>query len=140
MPDLTDKQVNGIAWLLHELRPDWGVPSVKALLLKNRNVPSVGALMIAATTKAMEASCRTPGPIFQPGPHWPEASAAERFLPKPDPCEDHPEEAAHNCRCCWADIKIGQRPQTHIGKRYTPTEQPEAPAGAGASIIPKETQ
>ena len=124
MPDLTDKQVNGIAWLLHELRPDWGVPSIKTLLTKNE-VPSLGALMIAATTKAMEPTCKTPGPIFHPGPHWREEDTAERFLPKPDPCEDHPEEAAHNCRCCQADIKVGLRPQSMLGLHYNPPEPDE---------------
>lgn len=125
MPELTDPQINGIAWLLHELRPDWGVPSIKTLLLKNRTVPSLGALMIAATTKALEPSCKTPGPIFRPGTHWREEDAAGRFLSKPEPCEDHPEEAAHNCRCCHADIKVGLRPQSMLGLHFTPTERDE---------------
>lgn len=124
MPDLSEKQVNGIAWLLHELRPEWGVGSLKSLLLKNRTVPSLGALMIAATTKALEPSCKTPGPIFQPGPHWPDASAAERYLPKPPACEDHKDYEGPTCRCCWADVRVGERPQTHIGRHWNPDNQP----------------
>lgn len=122
--ELTDPQINGIAWLLHELRPDWGVPSIKTLLLKNRTVPSLGALMIAATTKALEPSCKTPGPIFRPGTHWPEEVRSQ--VPTGPPCEDHPEQQAHNCRCCWADHKVGQRPATHIGKHYTPESETAA--------------
>lgn len=123
MPDLTDKQVNGVAWLLHELRPDWGVPSIKTLLAKNE-VPSLGALMIAATTKALEPTCKTPGPIFHPGPHWPEEVRSQ--IPAGPPCEDHDTFPARNCPCCWADHKVGQRPDTHIGKHWTP-ETPTEP-------------
>lgn len=140
MPDLTEKQVNGVAWLLHELRPEWGVGALKTLLMKNRAVPSLGALMIAATTKALEPSCATPGPIFLPGAHWPDPAAAERHLPKPPPCADHDTFAAHNCPCCWADVKIGERPQTHIGKHWQPESDREMAAQLQAMTEPTESE
>lgn len=121
---ITDQQARALAFLLHEIRPDWGVTSLMSLIDKHRDIPDLGPLLIAATTKAMESSCKTPGPIFTPGPHWPEA--AKPALPKPPPCPDHIGKDAHNCASCWADVKAGDRPQTHIGTHY------EAPANAGA--------
>ncbi|SDW33706.1 hypothetical protein SAMN04487912_102377 [Arthrobacter sp. cf158] len=127
---ITDQQARAIAYLLHEIRPDWPVASLMSLIDKHRDVPSLGALTIAATTKAMESTCQTPGPIFHPGPHWPEA--ARSHLPRPPSCEDHIGQESTSCRSCWADFKAGDRPQTHIGKHY------EAPATAGASDIEGE--
>lgn len=122
---MTEKQARALAYLLHEIRPDWGITAMVSLFGKHHDsVPSLGALMIAATTKALEPSCRTPGPIFQSGPHWPDASAAERFLPKPPACEDHKDYEGPTCRCCHADVKIGQRPHTHIGRHWNPDNQP----------------
>jgi hypothetical protein len=124
---ITDQQKRAVAYLLHEILPDWPVASLVSLIDKHSDVPSLGALTIAATTKAMEATCQTPAPIFHPGPHWPEA--ARRQLPKPPPCEDHIGQDAHTCRSCWADVKAGIRPQTHIGKHH------EAAAEEAASVI-----
>lgn len=121
---ITDQQARALAFLLHEIRPDWGVTSLMSLIDKHRDIPDLGPLLMAATTKAMEASCKTPGPIFTPGPHWPDTIKA--ILPKPPPCPDHIGKDAHNCASCWADVKAGDRPQTHIGQHY------EAPANAGA--------
>ncbi|MDN4644947.1 hypothetical protein [Arthrobacter sp. PsM3] len=131
---ITDQQGRAVAYLLHEIRPDWGVASLVSLIDKHRDVPSLGALLIAATTKAMERTCQTPAPIFHPGPHWP--AAARAHLPKPEPCPDHVGESAHSCRCCIADTKAGIRPPGMIGKHHTPTsEDDEAPANAGASLV-----
>jgi len=129
---ITDQQARAVAYLLHEIRPDWPVASLVSLIEKHRDVPSLGALVIAATTKAMEPSCQTPAPIFHPGPHWPAKTAAA--LPRPEPCPDHIGESSHNCRCCWSDVKAGIRPQTHIGKHH------EALADAEASVVEGEEQ
>ncbi|WP_461169297.1 hypothetical protein [Arthrobacter sp. Z1-15] len=124
---VTEQQARALAYMLHEIRPDWGAASLVSLIGKHHDsVPSIGALILAATTKAMEPSCKTPGPIFHPGPHWRTEDAAERFLPTPPACEDHETFAAHNCPCCWADHKVGQRPATHIGKHYTPESETTA--------------
>lgn len=125
---ITDQQARAVAYLLHELRPGWGVQSLLTLIDKHKP-HDLGALVIAATTKAMEATCKTPAPIFHPGPHWPEAARAQ--LPRPEPCEDHIGQDAHNCRSCWADVKAGIRPQTHIGKHH------EAAPDEAASAIPE---
>lgn len=124
---ITDQQGRAVAYLLHEIRPDWGVASLVSLIDKHSDASDLGALIIAATTKATEASCVTPGPIFHPGPHWP--AKARKALPKPPPCEDHIGQEAHSCRSCWGDFKAGLRPQDHIGKHY------EALADAEASVV-----
>ena len=100
---ITDQQGRAIAYLLHEIRPDWGIASLMSLIDKHRDAVELGPLIIAATTKAMEPSCLTPAPIFHPGAHWPAKAKAQ--LPKPEPCQWHIGEKAHNCRCCAADRK-----------------------------------
>jgi len=99
---ITDQQARAVAYLLHELRPDWGAQSLLSLIGKHQDV-DLGPLIIAATTKAMEPTCQTPAPIYHPGPHWPVKSRAA--LPRPEPCRQHIGEMAHNCRCCAADRK-----------------------------------
>ena len=131
---ITEQQVRAVAYLLHEIRPDWGFTSLTSLINKHTDALDLGSLLIAATTKAMERTCQTPAPIFHPGTHWP--AAARAHLPKPEPCPDHIGEAAHSCRCCIADTKAGIRPADRIGKHHTPTsEDDEAPASAGASLV-----
>jgi hypothetical protein len=100
---ITDQQARAVAYLLHEIRPDWGITSLTSLITKHADALDLGSLLIAATTKAMEPTCVTPAPIFIPGPHWPAKAKAK--LPKPEPCQDHIGQDAHNCRCCAADRK-----------------------------------
>lgn len=119
---ITEQQARAIAYLLHEIRPDWGITSIVSLIDKHGDV-DLGPLIIAATTKAMEATCLTPAPIFHPGNHWPAKAKAK--LPKPAPCEDHIGQDAHNCRSCWGDHKAGLRPQDKIGRHYTPQAEME---------------
>jgi len=106
---ITDQQARAVAYLLHEIRPDWGITSLTSLIAKHADALDLGPLIIAATTKAMEATCVTPAPIFIPGPHW--ISKARVRLPRPEPCQWHIGEQAHNCRCCAADRKA--EPHTH---------------------------
>lgn len=121
---ITDQQGRAIAYLLHEIRPDWGIASLVSLIDKHRDVPDLGPLIIAATTKAMEASCKTPAPIFHPGNHWPLAAKAQ--LPRPQPCPDHIGQDGYTCRSCHADVKAGIRPADRIGKHHEP-ESEDAP-------------
>ena len=117
---ITEQQGRAIAYLLHEIRPDWGIASLVSLIDKHGDPPDLGPLIIAATTKAMEPSCQTPAPIFHPGPHWPAKAKAK--MPNPPPCEDHIGQEAHNCRSCHADVKAGIRPAYRIGKHHEPKE------------------
>lgn len=122
---ITDQQGRAIAYLLHEIRPDWGIASLMSLIDKHKDAVTIGPLALAATTKALEPTCKTPAPIFIPGPHWP--ATAKASLPKPRPCPQHIGEQEHNCRCCAADRKA--EPPTH-----------EAAPEEAASVIPKEGQ
>lgn len=118
---ITDQQGRAIAYLLHEIRPDWGIASLMSLIDKHRDVPDLGPLIIAAATKAMEASCVTPAPIFHPGAHWPASAKAQ--LPKPPPCADHIGQDGYSCRSCHADVKAGIRPADRIGKHHEPESE-----------------
>lgn len=118
---ITDQQGRAVAYLLHEIRPDWPVASLVSLIGKHSDTVSLGALTIAAATKALERTCQTPGPIFHPGPHWPASVRAQ--LPKPPPCEDHIGQEGYSCRSCHADVKAGIRPADRIGKHHEPESE-----------------
>lgn len=103
---ITDQQARAVAYLLNQLRPDWGTGSLLTLINKHSDI-ELGPLIIAATTKALEPTCVTPAPIFHPGPHW-ITKTSRAALPRPEPCPQHIGEHAHNCRCCAADRKAQQ--------------------------------
>lgn len=113
-----------LAYALHEIRPEWGIPSMRTLFEKNRTFADFAPLLEAAVKVARNPAKKTPTVIFMSGPHW-DATAPDvnKDAPKPPPCEDHPEQQAHNCRCCWADIKIGERPTEYLGRHYTPESE-----------------
>lgn len=119
--ELTERQATMIATTIHEIRGDWGIPSLMTILWDHREQPSFGALLIAAATKALDPTCKTPAPIFHPGTHWPEE--VRDTLPQGPRCEDHDTFAAHNCPSCRADILAGDRPASRAGKHHTPTEE-----------------
>lgn len=114
-----------LAYALHEIRPEWGIPSMRTLFEKNRSFAEFGPLLEAAVKVARNPAKKFPNVIFMSGPHW-DSTAPEinKDAPKPPPCEDHPEQEGPTCRCCHADVKIGQRPQTHIGRHWNPDNQP----------------
>jgi hypothetical protein len=114
---ITDRQANMLAHVLHEIRPSWAIDGTRKVFERNKDHPSPFAdILAAAVTAARDPDTQTPGRIFQVSLHWPPAAKAR--LPKPEPCEDHIGQDAHTCRSCWADLKAGIRPQTHIGKHY----------------------
>jgi hypothetical protein len=119
---LTEPQAKALATVLHEIRPRWSAPAMLKVLERNAQHPATFAdTCLAAITAAKDPLVDTPGCIYTDARFWPET--ARTHLPKPPHCEDHIGKEAHNCAGCWADIKAGQRPQTHIGKHYeaTPT-------------------
>lgn len=120
---ITAQHARAVAYLLHEIRPDWGITSLVSLIDKHNGM-DLGPLLIAATTKAMEVTCKTPAPIFQEGSHWP--LKAKVTLPKPEPCEAHIGQDAHTCRSCHADVKAGDRPEAMIGRRWEPSYEEES--------------
>ena len=113
---ITEQQARALAFLLNAIRPDWPQPSLVTLIGQHTEVPSLSALTIAAVTKARDHTCKTPAPIFTPGPHWPAEDRAT--IPRGPDCPDHVGETAATCRCCHADVKLGIRPPEYHGKHY----------------------
>lgn len=140
---ITEKQARILAHALHEIRPAWGIDATLKVLERNADHPRPFAdIMAAAVMAARDPETLTPGRIFQVQIHWPEDVKPK--LPKPPPCADHPTFNSTTCASCWGDVRVGDRPETHIGRHWTPptesTEHLEALANAGASLIPKENQ
>lgn len=106
---LTEPQARALAFLLNSVRPDWPIPSLLALFEKHQEV-AIGPLTVAAMTKALEPSCKTPGPIFAVGDHWPAETRAD--LPPPQRCKvtGHDSYYAHNCGACRSE-RIAEKPE-----------------------------
>lgn len=102
------------------------------ILDKNQNHAAPFAdVTVAAVNAARDPKIDTPGAFLVDQRFWPERS--KQLMPKPPPCEQHIGQEAHNCRSCQGDIKAGLRPPDMIGRHYEPpTEDPKAPANAGA--------
>lgn len=119
-PELTKNQATLLAHTLHEIRPDWGINSMMKLLWEHRAAHPFADLALAAVKAAVVPTNRTPMVVFLPGRHWDRDDRPREAPPPGPPCEDHPENQAHNCHCCRGDILVGQRPPTHQGKHWTP--------------------
>lgn len=136
---ITETQAKILAAALHEIRPAWSVPSMMTLLGKNKDHPATFAdTLAAAVNAARDHAVTTPALIFIDQRFWPEE--VKKRLPKPPECADHVGQAAPTCCSCWADVKIGDRPESMIGRHWNPPIElsPEALALAGASTIPTE--
>ena len=120
------------------MRPDW-IPNQPGKLLLETNEAGgfpfaqdfghvFRALAVYATDVGPDGrhAKRTPNLFPADGKHWTSTATDPAVLPRGPACEDHPEEVAANCRCCWADVKTGQRPATHIGKHYQPESETTA--------------
>lgn len=122
MKEINQQQASALAFILNQIRPEWTTKSIMTVIEKNKMMPSYADLVLAAVAKAREPSCATPAPIFMQGPHWP-APVRSKLPPAPK-CEDHTTYDAHSCSCCWADIKLGERPENMLGKRLIPKNKP----------------
>ena len=128
---ITKPQAEALAGILHQLRPEWGIPALMTLIGKNRDHPAAYPLLVlAAVTAANRRNpdgtpmARTPAVIYQPGRHWDHPiGETPAYVPAGPACEDHPTFEAHNCRACWGDIKAGTRPHEALGRHHTETEQ-----------------
>lgn len=128
---ITKPQAEALAGILHQLRPEWGTPALMTLIGRNRDHPATfpqlaQAAVTAATRRNPDGTpvARTPAVIYQPGKHWDQPVQEHgAHIPPGPPCVDHIGEQAHNCRCCWSEIKTGQRPHHALGKHHTPESE-----------------
>jgi len=74
-------QAEALANLLHQIRPDWAVPSMMTLLARHKDSHDLPTLSLAAVKAANNPGNRTPAVIFMPGPHWTsEPAPQQQFL------------------------------------------------------------
>ena len=131
---LNDNQGRALTQLAHALRPDWNPTSTgKVLATANQaegfpaqDFPHAVRALLAyatATTPNGDHKRHTPAFYAEPGPHWTTTATQSAPTPHNAPrCPDHDTFHAHNCPPCIADVKVGDRPATMIGKHYDPQE------------------
>lgn len=135
---LTDQEGIRLVQAMLAMRPDW-TANKPGILLRQTNesggLPhaqdfghAIRALAVYATETSPDGrpAKRTPNLYPADGRHWTTTATEPGALPQGPPCEDHPEEQASNCRCCWADVRVGDRPRNRIGKHHTPESETTA--------------
>lgn len=99
MTSPSNQAVNALAFLMHEVRPDWDAPGCVAAL---RRVPQVGLvdLVVAAVKCAADPANDTPVALVHMNNR---AWDSDWYLP----CRKHPEQRARRtngeCASCFAD-------------------------------------
>ena len=120
MPITTQAQATALVNILHTIRAtrsngvaDWHPKAIENTLRENHTHPAPYADIVVALTKyARDSDKRVPSFLWDALADWaPPGQTAPR-----NPCGSHPEEPAHNCRCCRADYLAGIRTQDQIGQ------------------------
>lgn len=126
---LTKSQGERLTTVLHAARPEWATASIATILQnanRNEGLPATDfdhalrATIAYATAKNPAGTSylkQTPGFIAEPSRFWDDTAPPHAPKPKAPPCEEHNGQDATTCACCWADIKLGQRPENMLGKR-----------------------
>lgn len=113
----TPEDARALAHILTRIRPTW---DHAATMRELQNAALNGATLADTATAALRAATnpamKTPAAISF-AEHWTAPHRATLTAPK---CEDHPTFEAANCRCCWGDVKTGQRPADKIGIHHDP--------------------
>ncbi|NKG21072.1 hypothetical protein [Paeniglutamicibacter terrestris] len=123
---INQTQAQALATLLNQIRPRWSTASMMTILQKNHGIPApFGDVAAAAIAAARDATVLTPGLIFTDPRFWPEAAKAK--LPPSPKCPEHPEEDAHHCRACLADVIAGDREPDAVGKGQQRPGKPHPP-------------
>ncbi|QAY16162.1 hypothetical protein SEA_SONALI_50 [Arthrobacter phage Sonali] len=139
--ELTLKQAQIIAAAWHEVRPDWGIPSLMTLLQENSRHAPFAELLRAGINAGLNPKVRTPAVIFKPGKHWLDAEAAQDPArtswfgnDSSDECPNHPTVKAWNCRPCrTAD------PKPANFKERVAAEAEKVRAARAAALTPATT-
>lgn len=120
MPISTQDQATALVQILHVIRAtrghgvaDWHPKAIEKTLFTNKDHPApYGDIVVALTKYARDSDKRVPSFLWDALADWaPKGQTAPR-----NPCGSHPEEPAHNCRCCRADYLAGIRTQDQIGQ------------------------
>ena len=125
---LTRDQAQHLAAVIADLRPgDWTEKQLMTVFGRNQKHPApLAEISTAAINAARDKTIRSPDVIFMAGAHWNTTDTATT-AGKPEPCPAHPDDrnGIHNCTGCWSEIKTGDRPRAHYGKRYEPLDGPD---------------
>jgi hypothetical protein len=104
---ITHKQAQIAAAAWHEIRPEWGIPSMMTLLAENAAHAPFAHLLRAGINAALNPKVQTPAVIFKPGKHWLDAEAAQDPArtswfgnDTSEDCPNHPTVKAWDCRPC----------------------------------------
>ena len=120
MPITTQAQATALVNIIHTMRAtrgngvaDWHLKAIEKTLFENRTHPApYGDIVVALSKYARDSDKRVPSFLWDALADWaPKGQTAPR-----NPCGSHPEEPAHNCRCCRADYLAGIRTQDQIGQ------------------------
>ena len=120
MPISNPVQAQALVQILHAIRltrgngvADWHPKAIENTLREGHTHPApFGDIVVALTRYATDSDKRVPSFLWDALADWaPKGQVAPRT-----PCGSHPEEPAHNCRCCRADYLAGFRTQDQIGK------------------------
>lgn len=103
--------------IIQAQRPAWTINGIMKALQALAHSHTPGQALDQALNAAKDQQAKTPTAIiFDQYRHQNRATK-----PGTQPaCEDHEGETAHNCRCCIADEKLGQRPREARGKHHDP--------------------
>lgn len=127
---LTQSEGERLTRMIAAMRPDFDSHGIARILQKANQTGGLPghdynhAIRAAAhytTQTSPDGGYTKHTPAMYPatGPHWdqtaPTGSRHKRH--QEPPCEEHQGQTARTCTCCWADIKLGQRPENMLGKR-----------------------
>ncbi|TAP26835.1 hypothetical protein [Arthrobacter sp. S41] len=134
---LTRSQGERLAVIINASRPEWAIPSIAKILQtanQSNGLPAhdfnhaIRAVVAYATATVAggEYVKQTPGFIHEPSRFWDDTAptgkgykSAPRVM-----CEEHSTYEAHSCSCCWADVNVGERTESQVGKRLHPAHPP----------------
>lgn len=126
---LTPNEAHALHFHALALRPDWEPnnpghtwhQTINGYTLPHAtNYPHAHAALThyATTTNTNgQPAKRTPNLYPAEGTHWDQTRPDPAVGQPRRPCEDHPEFEARSCRCCLADVKVGERPVELVGRR-----------------------
>lgn len=114
---ITEQQATALTQILTMIRPnDWRPQQLLDLFYTHKDTRHpFPAITEAAIKAARNPDIKSPTVIFLDGKHWNHDTPTTR--PTNPKCQDHPTQDAHTCTSCWADIKLGQRPESMLGKK-----------------------